>query len=166
MPLDRLADEGLGQMIAVAFGGVDQVHAKLPGPPEQRVDLLLGEASPCWVKLRPHSPPSCQVPIPTTDTRSPVRPSRRYFIIITSIGGRPYQWLLRPGLQELAEVVPGLVAEQLPGLVHPPDAPASQQLIKVQTPVPDQLGAARPVALQYPGRIVPEAPRRIVRQGQ
>jgi len=40
------ADQGLGQMIAVAFAGVDQVHAKLPGPPEQRVDLLLDEASP------------------------------------------------------------------------------------------------------------------------
>src|SRR5687768_10059887 len=33
-----------------------------------------------WVKSLPHSPPSCQVPMPTTETRRRVEPSLRYFM--------------------------------------------------------------------------------------
>src|SRR4051812_23819059 len=33
-----------------------------------------------WVKSLPHSPPSCQVPMPTTEVMRPVLPSLRYFM--------------------------------------------------------------------------------------
>src|SRR5258706_16313185 len=33
-----------------------------------------------WVKVFPHSPPSCHVPKPITETSSPVLPSLRYFM--------------------------------------------------------------------------------------
>jgi len=36
-----VANEGLGQMIAVALGGIDQVHAQLTRPAHQPVDLVL-----------------------------------------------------------------------------------------------------------------------------
>ena len=44
---------GLGEVVAVALGGVDQVHAKLPSPSQELVDLMLR-------KRRLHSPPSCR----------------------------------------------------------------------------------------------------------
>src|SRR5437868_2391966 len=34
------------------------------------------------VKFFPHSPPNCQVPMPTTETRRLVLPSLRYFIVV------------------------------------------------------------------------------------
>ena len=36
------------------------------------------------MKRRPHSPPSCQVPTPTTETLRPVLPSLRTFIAAIS----------------------------------------------------------------------------------
>jgi hypothetical protein len=54
--------------VAVALGGVDQVHAELPRASEQPVHLRLGEAP-------PHSPPSCQVPTPITETLAPSCPA-------------------------------------------------------------------------------------------
>ena len=35
---------GLGEVVAVALGTVDQVHAKSPSPSQQLIDLVLGEA--------------------------------------------------------------------------------------------------------------------------
>jgi hypothetical protein len=64
-------------VVAVALGGVDQAHAELPRASEQPVHLLLGGAP-------PHSPPSCQVPTPITETLSPVLPSLRTFTAATS----------------------------------------------------------------------------------
>jgi hypothetical protein len=75
--VDRAADERFSQVVVVALGGVDQVHAELPRASEQLVQLRLGEAP-------SHSPPSCQVPSPIIETLSPVLPSLRTFIAATS----------------------------------------------------------------------------------
>jgi hypothetical protein len=40
--VDRAADERFSQMVAVALGGVDQVHAELPRASEQPVHLRFG----------------------------------------------------------------------------------------------------------------------------
>ena len=42
---DGGADERLGQVIAVALSGVDQVHPQLVGAAQELVHLRLGEAS-------------------------------------------------------------------------------------------------------------------------
>jgi hypothetical protein len=60
--VDGAADERLGQVVAVAFGGVEQVGAKLPSPPQQLVDLLLGEAPP---------PLAAKLPGANADDRDP-----------------------------------------------------------------------------------------------
>jgi hypothetical protein len=71
---DGGADELLGQVVAVALGAVNQVDAKLSSRPSSW-------STSCWVKVCPHSPPSCQVPAPRTETRRPVLASRRYFML-------------------------------------------------------------------------------------
>src|SRR5688572_10405474 len=43
-----------------------------------------------WVKSLPHSPPSCQVPMPTTETRRLVLPSLRYFMARSLAGPPPH----------------------------------------------------------------------------
>jgi hypothetical protein len=96
VPLDRLADERLGLVVAVALGGVNQVDAEVSCAPSSW-------STSGWVKRHPHSPPSCQVPIPTTETRRPVLPNLRYFMLATFLARsrgqawhRPDTPLLRP----------------------------------------------------------------------
>jgi hypothetical protein len=60
--VDRLADEGLGQVVAVALGGVHQVHAEFSSPSYQPVHLVLGE---------PPSPLAAELPGSDTDHRDP-----------------------------------------------------------------------------------------------
>jgi hypothetical protein len=64
-------------VVAVALGGVDQVHAELARASEQPVHLRLGEAPP---------PLTTQLPGPHPDHRDlkPVPPSLRTFIAATS----------------------------------------------------------------------------------
>lgn len=40
---DRGADQRLGEVVAVALGGIDEVDAQLAGPPHDPVDLDLRE---------------------------------------------------------------------------------------------------------------------------
>jgi len=74
---DRLADERFGQVVAVALGGVHQVDTQVSCPPQQPVELLLGEAL---------SPFAAELPGPDPDDRDlrPVLPSLRYFIVVPS----------------------------------------------------------------------------------
>ncbi len=43
VPFNGLADERFGEMVAVAFGSVDQVEPQLAAPSEHAIDLVLGE---------------------------------------------------------------------------------------------------------------------------
>ena len=65
-------------MIAVALGGIDQVHAQLTRPAHQPVDLVLREVlSPLAAELPSAQPDHRQ-------TGSPVLPNRRYSMISAS----------------------------------------------------------------------------------
>ena len=67
----RPADQRLIEVIAVALRRVDQVDAEFRGVGEEPIHLNLGEGA------APDSPPNCQVPRPTTEIFSPVRPNLR-----------------------------------------------------------------------------------------
>ena len=60
--VDGAPDERLGQVVAIALGGVHQVDPKLATPPEQLVDFLLGEAP---------APLAAELPGANTDDRDP-----------------------------------------------------------------------------------------------
>ena len=68
---DRVTDQRLGDMVAVALGGVDQIDVHLAGAADQ---MCTTSAS---MKCLPHSPLNGRVPTPITDTATPVLPNRR-----------------------------------------------------------------------------------------
>ena len=63
-------NQPFGGMIPITLGGINEVDAVGGGLIEDGIRLILG-------KDASHSPPNCQVPIPTTDTRNPVSPRIR-----------------------------------------------------------------------------------------
>jgi hypothetical protein len=62
-----VADETLGQTVSMRLMPASAARSRMA-------------STSVWVKGLPHSPPSCQVPTPTTETLRPVRPKVRYFI--------------------------------------------------------------------------------------
>jgi hypothetical protein len=73
---DRAPDQRFGEMVAVALGRIDQVHAQLAGAADQRVDLALRE------RLAPF-PAQLPRAQPDTETSSPVAPNRRWRITLS-----------------------------------------------------------------------------------
>ncbi len=55
LPAQVLADQRFGVVIAVAFGGIDQIDAQLFGALQDRISHLLGELHPPLAAVLPRS---------------------------------------------------------------------------------------------------------------